>query len=69
VLAKTPTASSLPDVLTVIGSAGGVVGGAVALALSSHLQRQALENLALGAAIGGVFAWFAIFVAYLLKGK
>jgi hypothetical protein len=65
-LAKAPTASSLPDVLTVIGSAGSVVGGAVALALSPHLQRRALENLALGAAVGGVCAWFAVFVGYLL---
>ncbi|HEU0251303.1 MAG TPA: hypothetical protein VFR48_11315 [Solirubrobacteraceae bacterium] len=60
------SASTLPDVLTVIGSAGSVVGGGIALILSPHLQRQALENLALGAAVGAVCGSFAVFAAYLL---
>jgi hypothetical protein len=56
-------ASALPDALTVIGSAGSVVGGCVALMLNPYLQRQALENLALGAAIGAVCGCFAVFPA------
>lgn len=63
---KTPIASSLPDVLTVLGSAGSVVGSVVALALDPCLQRRALENLAVGAAVGGTCAWFAVFIAYAL---
>jgi hypothetical protein len=42
------------------------MGGAIALALNPYLQRRALENLALGAAVGGVCAWLAVFVAFLL---
>ena len=59
-------ASTLPDLLTILGSAGSVVGGCVALMLSSRLQREALENLALGAAVGAFCGCFAVFAAYLM---
>jgi hypothetical protein len=60
------SASTLPDILTIIGSAGSVVGGCVALTLSSRLQRETLENLALGAAVGAVLGCFSVFAAYLI---
>lgn len=61
-------ASTLPDVLTVVGSAGSVVGGCVALMLSPYLQRQALESLALGAAMGAVCGCFAVYLITQLSG-
>lgn len=63
---KTPTASSLPDALTVLGSAGSLIGAAVALALNPVWQRRALEDLAPGAAAGGICAWFVVFFTYAL---
>jgi hypothetical protein len=65
-LSRIPGTASLPDALTVIGSAGSVVGAVGALLVSSYVQRQALEDLALGAAIGAVSACCATFFAYLL---
>lgn len=43
--------STLPDVLAILGSAGSVVGGGVGLVVDHAKLRQALENLALGAAL------------------
>jgi hypothetical protein len=65
-LSRVPATSSLPDALTVIGSAGSVLGGFVALTFSPHLRREALESLALGAAVGATCGFFAVFLAYLL---
>jgi hypothetical protein len=48
-LSRVSATASLPDALTVIGSAGSVLGGFVALMFSPHLQREGLESLALGA--------------------
>jgi len=56
----------LPDALTVAGSAGSVAGAIGALLWSSYIQRQVLEDMALGAAIGAVCACCATFLAYLL---
>jgi hypothetical protein len=58
-------ASTLPDALAILGSAGSVVGGGVSLVVSHATLRQALENLALGAAVGGVCGCFTAFLAYL----
>jgi hypothetical protein len=58
--------STLPDVLAVLGSAGSVVGGGVGLVIGHTGSRQALENLALGAAVGGVCGCFAAFLAYIV---
>ena len=57
-------ASTLPDVLAILGSAGSVVGGGVGLVANHATLRQALENLALGAAVGGVCGCFVAFLAY-----
>jgi hypothetical protein len=58
--------STLPDVLAILGSAGSVVGGGVGLAVGHASLRQILENLALGAAVGGVCGCFAAFLAYVV---
>ncbi len=58
--------STLPDVLAVLGSAGSVVGGGVGLAVNHATSREALENLALGAAVGGVCGCSAAFLAYIV---
>ncbi|HXP99533.1 MAG TPA: hypothetical protein VN845_05655 [Solirubrobacteraceae bacterium] len=58
--------STLPAALAVLGSAGSVVGGGVALVVSHSTLRQAFENLALGGAIGGVCGCLATFLAYLV---
>jgi hypothetical protein len=59
-------ASTLPDVLAVMGSAGSVVGGGVGLVVDSATLRQTFENLALGAAAGGACGCFVAFLAYLV---
>jgi hypothetical protein len=66
-LSRVPATASLPDALTVIGSAGSVLGGVVALAFSPYPQREALESLALGAAVGATCGFFAVFLAFLLE--
>lgn len=58
--------SILPNVLAILGSAGSVVGGGVGLVMDHATSRQALENLALGAAVGGVCGCFATFLAYIV---
>jgi hypothetical protein len=57
--------STLPDTLALLGSAGSVVGGGVGLAVEHSTLRQALENIALGAAVGGGCGCFATFLAYI----
>jgi hypothetical protein len=58
--------STLPDVLAILGSAGSVVGGGVGLVVDHATLRQALENLTLGAAVGGVCGCFVAFFAYVV---
>jgi hypothetical protein len=58
--------STLPDVLAVVSSAGSVVGGGVGLVVDSVTLRQTFENLALGAAVGGVCGCFVAFLAYVV---
>lgn len=66
-ISRVPATASLPDALTVIGSAGSVLGGVVALALDPHLQKETLENLVLGAAVGATCGLLTAFLAYLLQ--
>lgn len=56
--------SSITDLLTVVGSAGTVVGAAIGVIVSDATRRQALECLALGAAAGGACGCLLAFVAY-----
>jgi hypothetical protein len=56
--------SWLTDLLTVIGSAGAVLGATVGAAIGADSWRQALERLAIGAATGGACGYLAAFVIY-----
>jgi hypothetical protein len=57
--------STLPDALTIVGSAGTVLGGVIGAIAGSSNWRQAFECLALGAAAGGVSGCLAVFLTYL----
>jgi len=56
--------STLPDVLTIAGSTGSVLGGAVGAVIGASTWRQIFECLALGAATGGVCGCLTVFVVY-----
>ncbi len=57
-------APPLADLLTLIGSAGTVVGAAVGSVVAASTLRQAFENLALGAAAGGAGGCSIAFIGY-----
>jgi hypothetical protein len=57
-------ASTLPDALTVVGSAGTVIGATIGAIVGATSSRRALECLALGAAAGSVGGYLAVFVIY-----
>jgi zinc transporter ZupT len=59
--------SSLADLLSVIGPAGTLLGAAIATTVRPARRRDALERLALGAALGGVIGYLAAFVVYDLR--
>jgi hypothetical protein len=57
-------APPIADLLTVIGSTGTAVGGAIGWLIDATTWRQAFENLALGATAGGVCGCLMAFFAY-----
>jgi zinc transporter ZupT len=58
--------SSLPDLLAEVGAGVTIVGGIIGLALGgASRSRRSLEDLALGAAIGGFLGCLISFLVYL----
>jgi zinc transporter ZupT len=63
---------SLPDVLQVASSLGGLFGAAIAVAINPRSDRELIENIVLGAALGAVAGvWIAapIWVVLRLTGS
>jgi hypothetical protein len=57
----------LPALLAEVGEGQNVIGGVIGLVLSgAPRSRRSLEDIALGAAIGGFLGCLISFVAYLL---
>jgi VIT1/CCC1 family predicted Fe2+/Mn2+ transporter len=56
--------SSITDLLTIVGSAGTVVGATIGVIVGGATWRQAFECLTLGAAAGGACGCFIAFFAY-----
>jgi hypothetical protein len=54
----------ITDLLTVIGATGTALGGAIGWIIGPSTWREAFENLALGAAAGGVCGCLMAFFAY-----
>ncbi|MGA9316319.1 MAG: hypothetical protein WBV77_17035 [Solirubrobacteraceae bacterium] len=54
----------LTDLLTLLGSAGTVVGGTIGLIVGAPALRQRFESLALGAAAGGASGCLVAFIGY-----
>ncbi len=54
----------LTDLLTLLGSAGTVVGGTIGLVVGAPALRQRFESLALGAAVGGAGGCSIAFIGY-----
>jgi hypothetical protein len=62
-----PAIVAFPDLLAEAGAGATVVGGVIGLILSgTPKSRQSLEDLALGAAIGGFLGCLIAVVVYLL---
>lgn len=57
-------APQLTDLLTLLGSAGTVVGGTIGLIVGAPTSRQRFESLALGAAAGGAGGCLIAFIGY-----
>jgi hypothetical protein len=60
-LAPAPT---ITDLLTVLGSGGTVLEGVIGWLLEAPSWRRAFDNLALGAAAGGVCGCLIAFLSY-----
>jgi hypothetical protein len=59
--------ATFPDLLAEVGAGATVAGGIVGLVISgTSKSRQSLEDLALGAAIGGFFGSLISVVVYLV---
>lgn len=54
----------LPDLVDLLGSAGTALGLTFGSIAGAPTWRQAFENLALGAAVGGALGCLTAFVAY-----
>jgi hypothetical protein len=54
----------LAEALAVLGAGGSVIGGLIGSMLNARTWRQALENLALGATVGGVAGCLIAFSVY-----
>jgi hypothetical protein len=59
------TIPPLPDLLAVFGAGMTVLGGVVGWFSERAKWRRSLENLSLGATVGGMFGLMFAFVAYL----
>jgi hypothetical protein len=58
--------SSLPDLVTEVGAGATIIGGVIGLVLSgAPRSRRSLEDIALGATIGGLLGCLISFVVYL----
>jgi hypothetical protein len=58
--------SSLPDLVTEVGAGVTIIGGVIGLVLSgTPKSRRSLEDIALGAAIGGFLGCLISFLVYL----
>jgi uncharacterized membrane protein len=57
-------ATQLTDLLTLLGSAGTAIGAATGAIVKAPTLRQRFENLALGAAAGGVVGCLIAFIEY-----
>jgi len=58
---RSPT---ITDLLTVLGSGGTVLGGVVGWLLKAPNWRRSFDNLAVGAAAGGVCGCLIAFMSY-----
>jgi hypothetical protein len=59
--------SSLPDLLAEVGAGVTVIGGITGLVVGgASRSRRSLEDIALGAAVGGFLGCLASFLVYLL---
>jgi hypothetical protein len=60
-------AIALPDLIAEVGAAATVAGGIIGLIMGgASRSRQSLEDIALGAAVGGCLGCLAAFLIYLL---
>jgi hypothetical protein len=59
-------APPLADLLQIVGGGGAVVGAAVGFAFRAESDREMLENVVLGAGLGGVAGSIVAFVMSLV---